>query len=90
MEGELASSRCIALLQYQLNLFQRNTLAIFTSCPMISDLLKTLASRIVSFFVRQAALIRPMSDIGRLQLASDMAQLELAVNPLYQLHVRHN
>jgi hypothetical protein len=83
----LEASRCIELLQFQLNLFQRHTLALFTFCPLVSEYIKNLASRIVSYFVRQAALIRPMSDNGKLQLAGDLAQLELALNPLYQLHV---
>jgi hypothetical protein len=39
-------------------------------------------SRAVAFFVRHAALVRPLGEQGKLKLAADMAQLEFAVAPL--------
>lgn len=42
-------------------------------------LMHKAASRLLIFFVRHAALVRPLSESGRLQLAKDMAELELAV-----------
>ena len=41
-----------------------------------------LSTRLLTFFVRHAALVRPLSETGKLKLAADMAQLELAIAPL--------
>lgn len=38
-----------------------------------------LASRILRFFVRHVALVRPLSEAGKLRLARDMGELEFAV-----------
>ncbi len=38
--------------------------------------------RLVAFFVRHVALVRPVSDQGKLRLAHDMAQFEMALAPL--------
>jgi hypothetical protein len=45
-----------------------------------------LASRLLQFFVRHAALIRPLREAGKLKLAADMAQLELAIANLQPLN----
>lgn len=42
-------------------------------------LVKSMASRVLIFFIRHASLIRPLSESGKLRLARDMAELELAV-----------
>ena len=47
--------------------------------PLSAGLQRGLASRTVVFFVRHAALVRPLSETGKLRLARDMAELELAV-----------
>jgi hypothetical protein len=38
-----------------------------------------LASRVLTQYVRHASLLRPLSEAGRLRLATDMAELELAL-----------
>ena len=38
-----------------------------------------LASRTLRFFVRHVALVRPLSEAGKLRLARDMGELEFAV-----------
>lgn len=43
-------------------------------------LVRNMASRVLNFFVRHASLIRPLSESGKLRLARDMAELELAVS----------
>ncbi|KAI6680421.1 hypothetical protein NL676_034302 [Syzygium grande] len=43
-------------------------------------LVRTMASRVLIFFVRHAALVRPLSESGRLRLARDTAELELSVS----------
>lgn len=44
-----------------------------------ANLTRKMASRVLIFFVRHAALVRPLSESGKLQMARDMAELELAV-----------
>jgi len=48
--------------------------------PGVSEALaRRAAERLVTIFVRHAALLRPLSENGKLRLAKDMAELELAV-----------
>ncbi|KAH9290341.1 hypothetical protein KI387_034458 [Taxus chinensis] len=42
-------------------------------------LTRKMAARVLTFFVRHAALVRPLSESGKLQLTRDMAELELVV-----------
>ncbi|KAI3732131.1 hypothetical protein L1987_63329 [Smallanthus sonchifolius] len=42
-------------------------------------LVRTMASRVLIFFIRHASLVRPLSESGKLRMARDMAELELAV-----------
>ncbi|KAL5999285.1 Conserved oligomeric Golgi complex subunit [Asimina triloba] len=42
-------------------------------------LVRRMASRVLIFFIRHAALVRPLSESGKLRMARDMAELELAV-----------
>ncbi|KAM7503049.1 hypothetical protein LguiB_001953 [Lonicera macranthoides] len=42
-------------------------------------LVKSMASRVLIFFIRHASLVRPLSESGKLRMARDMAELELAV-----------
>jgi len=44
-----------------------------------------LASRTLTLFVRHASLLRPLSEAGRLRLATDMAEVELALAPVAPL-----
>lgn len=44
-----------------------------------SSLARKMASRVLLFFVRHAALVRPLSETGKLRMARDMAELELVV-----------
>ncbi|KAF5947269.1 hypothetical protein HYC85_013226 [Camellia sinensis] len=38
-----------------------------------------MASRVLIFFIRHASLVRPLSESGKLRMATDMADFELAV-----------
>lgn len=40
---------------------------------------RNMASRVLIFFIRHASLVRPLSESGKLRMARDMAELELAV-----------
>ncbi|KAH7424625.1 hypothetical protein KP509_11G016500 [Ceratopteris richardii] len=42
-------------------------------------LTRKIASRVLVFYVRHAALVRPLSESGKLRMARDMAELELAI-----------
>ncbi|KAM0937097.1 putative oligomeric Golgi complex subunit 5 protein [Dioscorea sansibarensis] len=42
-------------------------------------LVQRMASRVLIFFIRHASLVRPLSESGKLRMARDMAELELAV-----------
>ncbi|XP_071714797.1 conserved oligomeric Golgi complex subunit 5-like [Rutidosis leptorrhynchoides] len=42
-------------------------------------LVQSMASRVLIFFIRHASLVRPLSESGKLRMARDMAELELAV-----------
>ncbi|XVF84374.1 hypothetical protein PTKIN_Ptkin17bG0031500 [Pterospermum kingtungense] len=42
-------------------------------------LVRSMASRVLILFIRQASLVRPLSESGKLRMARDMAELELAV-----------
>ncbi|KAK8931432.1 hypothetical protein KSP39_PZI016932 [Platanthera zijinensis] len=45
-----------------------------------TGLVRRMASRVLISFIRHASLIRPLSESGKLRLARDMAELELAVS----------
>ncbi|TKY57212.1 Conserved oligomeric Golgi complex subunit 5 [Spatholobus suberectus] len=42
-------------------------------------LVQSMASRVLVFFIRHASLVRPLSESGKLRMARDMAEVELAV-----------
>lgn len=42
-------------------------------------LVRSMASRVLMLFIRHASLVRPLSESGKLRMARDMAELELAV-----------
>lgn len=44
-----------------------------------TQLVRSMASRVLVFFIRHASLVRPLSESGKLRMARDMAELELAV-----------
>lgn len=44
-----------------------------------TTLVRRMASRVLVFFIRHASLVRPLSESGKLRMARDMAELELAV-----------
>ncbi|XP_002526650.2 conserved oligomeric Golgi complex subunit 5 [Ricinus communis] len=44
-----------------------------------TQLVRRMASRVLTFFIRNASLVRPLSESGKLRMARDMAELELTV-----------
>ncbi|XP_078469135.1 conserved oligomeric Golgi complex subunit 5 [Lampetra fluviatilis] len=49
---------------------------------LTSRALEAAAARAVRLFVRHASLVRPLGEAGKMRLAADCAQMELAVAPL--------
>ncbi|RKO83959.1 hypothetical protein BDK51DRAFT_30638, partial [Blyttiomyces helicus] len=42
--------------------------------------IRSLGSRVVNFFLRHASLVRPLNELVKMKLASDISQLEFALN----------
>jgi len=65
--------------------FRSEVLARFVPPPSpqvasaVSALVERMAARSLIFFVRHASLVRPLGQAGKLQLAKDMAELQLGV-----------
>ncbi|KAL7184456.1 hypothetical protein ACSBR2_026584 [Camellia fascicularis] len=55
-----------------------NTLSVGTE-NICTRLVTGMASRVLIFFIRHASLVQPLSESGKLRMARDMAELELAV-----------
>jgi len=53
-----------------------------TDYEIVVDFVHKLQARIMSMFVRQVTLIRPLNSNGRMQLARDLPQFELAVDTI--------
>lgn len=81
------TSSCVKDVCRMLAAFRSEYLSKFNPPPAVSSstesaqraLAERMARRIVSFFVRHAALVRPLSRPGKLQLAKDGAELDAAV-----------
>lgn len=86
-EGEVVdTSACMREVVRQIAAFRTEYLCKFSPPPSMAGpssvpraLLERMASRLLVFFVRHAALVRPLSRPGKLQLAKDAAELEAAI-----------
>ncbi|XP_006882749.1 PREDICTED: conserved oligomeric Golgi complex subunit 5 [Elephantulus edwardii] len=54
----------------------------FECSDFVFDNTEAIAHRAIELFVRNASLIRPLGHNGKMRLAADFAQMELAVGPL--------
>ncbi|KAL3695831.1 hypothetical protein R1sor_009907 [Riccia sorocarpa] len=88
VEGEDSTSKYMEDLQRAITLFRSEFLsklmvgsssAAMGGESICSSLARKMASRVLLFFVRHAALVRPLSESGKLRMARDMAELELVV-----------
>lgn len=57
-------------------------LSIYHPSSIIKEKIHTLACRCLDLFVRHASLLRPIGEGGKLRLAADFAQMEMAISPL--------
>ncbi|XP_047499735.1 conserved oligomeric Golgi complex subunit 5-like [Penaeus chinensis] len=69
-------------LQGFINRVATDYVAIYQPSVIIKENVHMLACRCLELFVRHASLLRPIGDGGKLRLAADFAQMELAINPL--------
>ncbi|XP_076362270.1 conserved oligomeric Golgi complex subunit 5-like isoform X4 [Tachypleus tridentatus] len=56
--------------------------SILPVCDLVQKNIQQVACRAIDFFVRHASLVRPLGDGGRMRLAADFAQMEMAVETL--------
>lgn len=54
----------------------------FPDCDVIQEGIQQIACQTIEYFVLHASLIRPLGDGGKMRLAADFAQMEMAVSPL--------
>ncbi|XP_028668771.1 conserved oligomeric Golgi complex subunit 5 [Erpetoichthys calabaricus] len=54
----------------------------FECADFIYDNTEAIAQRAIELFIRNACLLRPLGEGGKMRLAADFAQMELAVAPL--------
>ncbi|KAF5842008.1 hypothetical protein DUNSADRAFT_9888 [Dunaliella salina] len=93
--GVVDTSRHITAAAMLISHFRSEFLSKFVPLPSpnvpscVGALVERMAARLLIFFVRHASLVRPLGHVGKLQLAKDMAELQLAVGsslyPLEQL-----
>ncbi|XP_021370975.1 conserved oligomeric Golgi complex subunit 5-like [Mizuhopecten yessoensis] len=60
---------------------QKDYLSQYDCLEFIMESIKPIASRCVMLFVRHASLVRPLGEGGKMRLAADFAQMELAISP---------
>jgi len=85
MTAEVQTSQYLKVLQQQVYMFYTQIIPKFQSGEWLQQQTHTLSSRLLTFFVRHASLIRPLGEAGKLRLAADMAQLELSLATLQPL-----
>ncbi|KAJ8006763.1 hypothetical protein DPEC_G00110590 [Dallia pectoralis] len=54
----------------------------FQCVDFVYDNTECIAQRCITLFIRHASLLRPLGEGGKMKLAADFAQMELAVGPL--------
>ncbi|XP_005076292.1 conserved oligomeric Golgi complex subunit 5 [Mesocricetus auratus] len=54
----------------------------FECLDFVFDNTEAIARRAIELFIRNASLVRPLGEGGKMRLATDFAQMELAVGPL--------
>nr|CAH0110057.1 unnamed protein product [Daphnia galeata] len=57
--------------------------SLYHSPDFLREELRAVATRCLDLFVRHASLLRPLGDGGKMKLAADFAQMELAISSFY-------
>ncbi|KAH9363650.1 hypothetical protein HPB48_000001 [Haemaphysalis longicornis] len=71
-------------LQQFLSHCQNDFFSAWPPAPAVTQGVRDLASRSLELLVRHASLVRPLSEGGKMRLAADFAQMEMALAPLGQ------
>jgi len=57
--------------------------SLYHATELVRDELRLVAVRCLDLFVRHASLLRPLGEAGKMKLAADFAQMELAITAFY-------
>lgn len=71
-------------LQQFLSHCQNDFFSAWPPAPAVTQGVRELASRALELLVRHASLVRPLAEGGKMRLAADFAQMEMALAPLGQ------
>ncbi|KAL4226453.1 Conserved oligomeric Golgi complex subunit [Mactra antiquata] len=80
-EVEVPCSLYMRELQGFVSRCQTDYISQFTCQDFIMECIQPMSCRCIDLFVRHACLVRPLGDGGKLRLAADFAQMELAISP---------
>ncbi|KAG1656205.1 Conserved oligomeric Golgi complex subunit 5 [Nymphon striatum] len=69
-------------LQSFISRVQSDYLSQFTCTDFILKCIHPVACRAIDLFVQHASLVRPLGDGGKMRLAADFAQMEMAITPV--------
>ncbi|KAI8813141.1 Golgi transport complex subunit 5-domain-containing protein [Cladochytrium replicatum] len=78
--AEPASSQYMIELSHRLRWMQRELLSRLHCGDDSKQWIRSIGQRVVTVFLRHASIVRPLSESGKLKLASDMTQLEFALS----------
>jgi len=62
---------------------QGSVISAFRCGAEMKEWITALAGRLMTFFLRNVSIVRPVSEGGKLKLAADLAQFEFALAPLF-------
>ncbi|XP_023219399.1 conserved oligomeric Golgi complex subunit 5-like [Centruroides sculpturatus] len=84
MEGKTGEACSLYMKELQgfISRAQNDYFSEFPDCDVIQEGIRQLACRAIEYFVRHASLVKPLGDGGKMRLAADFAQMEMAVSPL--------
>ncbi|XP_067934499.1 conserved oligomeric Golgi complex subunit 5-like isoform X2 [Watersipora subatra] len=81
-QNESQCSLYMRELQSFLARVQNEYISLFECTDFVMECIQPFVCNGIELFVRHASLIRPLGDGGKMRLAADFAQMELAVHPL--------
>ncbi|XP_057373546.1 conserved oligomeric Golgi complex subunit 5-like [Daphnia carinata] len=85
-ESGAASAPCSLYMKELQNFMSRSAgdyFSLYHSPDFLREELRAVATRCLDLFVRHASLLRPLGDGGKMKLAADFAQMELAISSFY-------
>ncbi|XP_054168864.1 conserved oligomeric Golgi complex subunit 5-like [Oppia nitens] len=83
-DNEVKPSQYMKELQTFIARISSDYLSQFPDCDVTNKCVERVANRTIELFLRHISLVRPLSRRGRMIIAADFAQLEMALTPLCQ------